>query len=119
MAGFMISLQMLEDNYPLQPGFPRRLIQKGIDTMVAALVQGHQSETDIDRVIADALGDGLKSRVYNPIGSWETLFKSTDDYFDLVLYVGGACSFNDFLLVAGQDSRFDKLFKNVGRTASS
>jgi hypothetical protein len=116
MTGFMIALQMLEEQNPSRPGFPRYVIQRSVDGMVAMQAQRYQSPTEMDSMIAYALKHGLLSKVPARPGGPATLFKSTNDYFDLGLYVGGACNFKELLMIAGHDSRFTELFKNVGRT---
>lgn len=119
MIPFMISLKILEDQNPHQPGIPLHLLHQGLDKMVSMQLQRHQSESEIQSMIADALEDGLLAKVPSPFGGPAHLFRSTEDYYDLVLFVGGRVSFKNLLFVAGQDTRFNELFKNVGAQAPS
>jgi hypothetical protein len=119
MIPFMISLKVLEDQNPHQPGIPLRLIHQGLEKMVTMQLQRHQSESEIQRMIADPLKDGLLSKVPSPINGPANLFRSTEDYYDLVLFIGGRVSFKNLLFVAGQDTRFNELFKSVGAKAPS
>jgi hypothetical protein len=119
MIPFMISLKMLEDQNPQQPGVPLYLIYQGLETMVTMQIQRYQSGSEIQGMIADALKDGLLSKIPTAIDGPANLFRSTEDYYDLVLFIGGRVSFKNLLFVAGQDTRFNELFKNVGAKAPS
>lgn len=117
MIPFFASLKILEEEYPFQPGMSLSSIRTGLDMMDSMQVHPLQSESEVERAMGNAVKDGLLLEIPPHIGSADTLYKSTDDVHDLLLWFGGRHSFDDLLLSAGQDSRFDDLFKNNARTS--
>jgi hypothetical protein len=111
MIPFMVSLRSLEEQNPSQPGWPLRSIHTGSEGLASMRIGAHHTESELETIVADAVQDGLLLKVSYHIGGPATLYKSTKDLHDLLLFISGTANFDNLLLAATQDPWFKDSFK--------
>lgn len=62
---------------------------------------------------SEVLPSGFVKAVPSDSGAVATRFTSTEDFYDLAIFVGGAISFNEMVDVARGDERFQGFFKEL------
>jgi hypothetical protein len=74
--------------------------------------------SEVETTAAEALRVGFVTVVPSGSASPALLYASTDDYYDLALFMATVRGFDYMLETARQDERFDDLFKEVDATES-
>jgi hypothetical protein len=119
MIPFMVSLRSLEERNPSQPGWPLRSIHTGSEALASTGIAPHRTESELETIVADAVQDGLLLKVPYHIGGPATLYKSTKDMHDLVLFVSGTAKFDNLVLAASQDPWLKDAYKITARMHTS